>query len=72
MKVVGGAKLGEISFSVLDGSSVSVRAEICIDAYALGNQSYEILDPKLAEGSMHLKARNGEISWVECVKMIKR
>lgn len=71
MKVVGGAKLGEISFSVLDGSSVSVRAEICIDAYALGNQSYEILDPQLAEGSVHLKARNGEISWVECVKMIK-
>lgn len=71
MKVAAGAKLGEVSFSVLDGSSVSVRADICIDAFALGNQNFEILDPELADGNIHLKCGQGEASFVECVKMIK-
>ena len=71
MKVAAGAKLGEISFSVLDGSSVSVRADICIDAFALCNQNFEILDPELADGNIHLKCGQGEASFVECVKMIK-
>lgn len=71
MKVVAGARVGEVSFSVLDGSSVSVRADLCIDAYALGNQNFEILDPELADKNIHLKFGKGQVSWVECVKMLK-
>jgi len=68
MRILALAEMQDVSYGVVDGSAISVRAIVSMDIYAMGNRKYGIMDTNPPEKHTRIKSAAAMISRVECAK----